>query len=122
MKALFTLAVFLFVANLAVAQQTNKWMKDENNILTVTINKDATKAELLDLKKQIWDTYQIRLDYDRMDFSRNGKKLDYLSLRIEMPTGEVGTVGTSFVAPKQVIGFHWDRNPETYDEFGVWTK
>lgn len=122
MKITLTLLLFFAMSTSIVAQQSNKWMKDEKNILTVTINKHATKAELLDLKKQIWDTYQIKLDYDRMDFSRNGKKLDYLSLRIEMPTGEVGTVGTSFIAPKQVIGFHWDRNPETYDEFGVWSK
>ena len=121
MKALFTLAAFLFVANFAFAQQ-NKWMKDEKNILTVTITKDATKAELLDLKDKLWDTYQIKFECPKMEFRRNDKKLKYLSLRVEMPTGEVGTVGTSFVAPGQVIGFHFDRNAETYDEFGVWTK
>lgn len=121
MKAFFTLTAFLFVANFAVAQQ-NKWMKDEKNILTVTITKDATKAELLDLKDKLWDAYQIKFECPKMEFRKNDKKLKYLSLRVEMPTGEVGTVGTSFVAPKQVIGFHWDRNPETYDEFGVWSR
>lgn len=122
MKALITLTAFLFMADIAVAQQANKWMKDEKKILTVTINKDATKAELLDLKDKLWDTYQIKFECPKMEFRRNDKKLKYLSLRVEMPTGEVGTVGTSFIAPAQVIGFHFDRNDDAYDIFGVWCK
>ena len=121
MKAFFTLAAFLFLANLAIAQQ-NKWMKDEKNILTVTITESATKAELLDLKDKLWNNYLIKFECPRMEFSKNNKRLKYLSLRVEMHTGEVGTVGTSFIVPGQVIGFHFDRNADTYDEFGVWTK
>ena len=121
MKAFYTLAAFLFMANLAVAQQ-NKWMKDEQNILTVTITDCATKTELRDLKKQLWDSYQIRFDLERMEFSKNGKKLKALSLRVEVPSGHVGTVSTNFIKPNQVIGFHYDRNDVAYDGFGVWTK
>lgn len=121
MKAFFALAVLFFTANFAIAQQ-NKWMKDEKNILTVSITQDATKAELLDLKTKLWDGYKIKFDCPKMEFSKKNKKLIYLSLRVEMPTGEVGTVGTNFMATGQVIGFHFDRNAETYDEFGVWTK
>jgi hypothetical protein len=122
MKTLFTLTAFLLVANFAVAQQPNKWMKDEKNILTVTLTKEVTKAELLDLSQKLWDAYQIKFECPKMEFRKNDKKLKYLSLRVEMPTGEVGTVGTSFVAPKQVIGFHFDRNDDAYDIFGVWCK
>lgn len=121
MKAFFTLGFLLLAASSIFAQQ-NKWMKDEKNILTVTITKDATKAELMDLKKKLLDTYQIKFDCPQMEFSKNGKQLKYLSLRVEMPTGEVGTVSTTFIKPGQVIGFHFDRNEEAYDVFGVWTK
>ncbi len=121
MKFIITTAVLLLATVVTFAQQKSKWMKDEKNILTVTITKDATKPELLELQKLLQDTYQIRFESPKMEFRKNGK-LKYLSLRVEMPTGEVGTVGTSFVATGQVIGFHWDRNPETYDEFGVWAK
>lgn len=122
MKITLTLAFFFAMSAAVFAQQTNKWMKDEQNILTVTITKDATKAELMELKDKLWDTYKIKFECPKMEFLKNTGKLKYLSLRVEMSTGEVGTVGTSFVAPGQVIGFHWDRNAETYDEFGVWTK
>ncbi|MBI1224772.1 MAG: hypothetical protein GC192_06010 [Bacteroidetes bacterium] len=121
MKVFAALIFILFSASFSFAQQ-NKWMKDEQNILTVTIDENATKKELLDLKEKLWSGYQIKFDCPRMDISKRTKKLKYLSLRVEMPTGEVGTVGTSFAAPGQVIGFHFDRNPETYDEFGVWSK
>jgi hypothetical protein len=122
MKALITFGVF-FLASFAIfAQQSNKWMKDEKNILTVTINKDATKAELTDLKDKLWEGYKIKFECPKMEFSKKTGKLRYLSLRVEMPTGEVGTVGTSFAAQGQVIGFHFDRNDDAYDIFGVWTK
>ena len=121
MKTLLTLGFVLFATATIFAQQ-NKWMKDEKNILTVTITKDATKAELLDLQAKLLATYQIKFECPKMEFRKKGGKLKYLSLRVEMSTGEVGTVGTSFIAPEQVIGFHFDRNAETYDEFGVWTK
>lgn len=121
MKALFTI-VFLLAVSTSIFAQQNKWMKDEKNILTVTITKDATKAELLDLKDKLWEGYQIKFECPRMEFKKNGNALKYLSLRVEMPTGEVGTVGTSFVAPGQVIGFHFDRNDDAYDIFGVWAK
>ncbi len=122
MKSTLTLAFFFAMTASMFAQQTNKWMKDKKNILTITITKDATKAELIDLKDKLWDAYQIKFECPEMEYQKNNKKLKYLSLRVEMPTGEVGTVGTSFIARGQVIGFHWDRNPDTYDEFGVWTK
>lgn len=122
MKCTLTLVFFFAMSASIFAQQTNKWIKDEKNILTVTITEAATKAELLDLKDKLWNQYQIKFECPKMEFRKNDKKLKYLSLRVEMPSGDVGTVGTSFVAPNQVIGFHWDRNPETYDEFGVWTK
>ncbi|MCC6726996.1 MAG: hypothetical protein IT258_21015 [Saprospiraceae bacterium] len=121
MKAL-TLFVCFVIASSTVFAQQNKWMKDEKNILTITITKDATKAELTDLKDKLWDGYQIKFECPKMEFSKKSGKLKYLSLRVEMPTGEVGTVGTSFVAPGQVIGFHFDRNDDAYDIFGVWTK
>ncbi len=109
------------MANFAIAQQ-NKWMKDEKNILTVTITNKATKAELMDLQKKLMDTYQIKFECPEMAFQKNEKKLKYLSLRVEMPTGEVGTVSTTFIKPGQVIGFHFDRNEAAFDVFGVWTK
>lgn len=112
---------WLFAVNFVQAQE-NKWMKDEKNILTVTITKEATKAELLDLKGKLWDSYQIKFDYPRMEFHPKDGKLKFLSLRVEMPTGEVGTVGTPFAAPNQVVGFHFDRNDDAYDIFGVWAK
>jgi hypothetical protein len=121
MKQLLTFAM-LFLSFAALAQKGNKWMKDEKNILTVSITNKATKAELLDLKQKLWDTYQIRFDCPNMLFSKNVKKLRFLELRVEMPTEEVGTVSTNFVKPGQVIGFHYDRNPETYSIFGVWTR
>lgn len=121
MRALLSISFFFFASSLLFAQQ-NKWMKDEKNMLTVTINKDATKAELTDLKDKLWEGYQIKFECPKMEFSKKTGKLKYLSLRVEMSTGEVGTVGTSFVAPGQVIGFHFDRNDDAYDIFGVWTK
>jgi hypothetical protein len=122
MKWLIAICFYSLVSHAAFAQQSNKWMKDEKNILTVTISKDATKAELVDLKDKLWEGYQIKFECPRMEFGKKDGKLHYLSLRVEMPTGEVGTVGTSFVAPGQVIGFHFDRNDDAYDIFGVWTK
>lgn len=122
MKCTLTLAFFFAMTVSIFAQQSNKWLKDEKNILTVTITKDATKAELIELKDKLWSQYQIKFECPKMEYQKKSGKLKYLSLRVEMPTGDVGTVGTSFAAPNQVIGFHWDRNPETYDEFGVWSK
>lgn len=122
MRYFITITILLWATAATFAQQKSKWMKDEKNILTITITKDATKAELLELQKLLLDTYQIKFECPKMEFRKNNGKLKYLSMRVEMPTGEVGTVGTSFVATGQVIGFHWDRNPETYDEFGVWAK
>ncbi len=121
MKALITIGVLL-LASVSIFAQQNKWMKDEKNILTVTINKDATKAELVGLKEKFWEGYRIKFECPKMEFSKKTDKLKYLSLRVEMSTGEVGTVGTSFAAPGQVIGFHFDRNDDAYDIFGVWTK
>jgi len=121
MKSFFALA-FLFVSAVAAMAQQNKWMKDEKNILTVTITKDATKAELLDLKTKLWEQYQIKFECPQMEFRKDNGKLRLLSLRVELPTGELGTVSTTFIKPKQVIGFHFDRNDEAYDVFGVWAK
>lgn len=121
MKALTAISVLLLVGLAAQAQQ-NKWMKDEKNVLTVTITHDATKAELLDLQAKLWKGYEIKFDCPEMKFTSNGKKLKFLSLKVEMPTGELGTVSTSFLKPSQVIGFHFDRNNDAYDVFGVWTR
>ena len=121
MKAFFTFSFILFVASLSFAQQS-KWMKDEKNILTITLNDKITKAERLELKNQLWNTYKIRLDYTKIEVDKQNDKLKALSLKVEVPTGEIGTVGTTFIKPDQVIGFHYDRNAEAYDIFGVWTK
>lgn len=121
MKAFFTLGFFLLAASSIFAQQ-NKWMKDEKNILTVTITKSATQSELRELKALLWETYKIRFDMEHIEFSKNQKRLKSLGLRIELPTGDVGTVSTTFIKPGQVIGFHFDRNEEAYDVFGVWAK
>lgn len=115
------LLAFLLVAAASLAQNS-KWLKDENNILTVTITDQATKPQLAELQKQLWDSYQIKFECPEMVFRKQEKKLKSLSIRVEMPTGEVGTVGTSFVKPGQVVGFHFDRNNDAYDVFGVWTR
>lgn len=129
MKSFFTTCTFLLFSLAAFAQQDkqpaapqHKWMKDEKNVLTVSITKDATKAELLDLKKKLLEQYQIKFECPQMEFRKDNGKLRFLGLRVELPTGELGTVSTNFIKPGQVIGFHFDRNDEAYDVFGVWTK
>ncbi|MBI5917689.1 MAG: hypothetical protein HY842_20150 [Bacteroidetes bacterium] len=120
MKTFLTIVAFLFAASLAHAQQ-NKWLTNEQNVLRVSIADIATKSELASLKKTLWDTYQIRLDYPAMEFRKNNGKLSFLSLKVEIPTGEIGMVSCTFVRSSQRIGFHYARNSKTEDTFGVWT-
>ena len=76
----------------------------ENNKLEVMIQSHHTKAELLDLKKELKNNHNVNLDYTELSFASNGQ-IEKIRIEVDTNRGDSGSASStnSLVQSPQVF-------------------
>jgi hypothetical protein len=111
-------AFFLMVASANIAFAQSPMLRKEGNKLDVNITRQATEESLMELKKQLWDEHQIRLDFTHTGFDENGH-LNSIAMSVAEPKGSSGTCSTTNLRKKHSAYFVADSTPGTAVAFQI---
>ncbi len=76
----------------------------------VNINRHATEADLMNLKKELIDKHQIQVDFTSLRFSKKGQ-LRGIAMSVQAPNGHSGACTTTLVTGKRGAYFVVDNTP-----------
>jgi hypothetical protein len=106
----FFFVFFLMVVSVKIAFAQSPMLIKEGNKLDVNITHQATEESLKELKKQLWDEHQIRLDFTHTAFDKNGH-LSSISMSVAEPKGSSGTCSTMKLRKRHSAYFVVDSSP-----------
>jgi len=92
-------------------------MTYENNVLKVTIQSHHTKAELMELKDQLKNEFNVNLEFKELEFN-SMDKIEKIKIAVESGRGESGSASSSnnlIFAPQ--VYFVIDFNPNASTSF-----
>ncbi|MCU0348968.1 MAG: hypothetical protein MUC59_18660 [Saprospiraceae bacterium] len=113
---LFTLLLLVFASQLVAAQ--SPYLMVSGDKIEVNITRKATKAELLELKKELLDKHQIQVDFTALGFDKKGR-LESIAMSVKAPNGNSGTCQTNRVRGKRGAFFMVDNTPGAKTRFSI---
>ncbi len=100
--------LLVFASQLVAAQ--SPYLMVSGDKIEVNITCKATKAELLELKKELLEKHQIQVDYTSLDFDKKGR-LKSIAMSVKAPNGSSGTCHNDRVKGKRGAFFMVDNTP-----------
>ena len=111
---LFLFTAWTSVFSISATDHQPPLISFENNVLEVHINHHHSKAELMDLKKQLLEKYQVKLDFVELDYGRN-KKIKKIKIAVDTGIDCIGTAGgRRFLTLKPKVWFAIDYNNDSF--------
>ena len=105
MKIPRSLLLIMFIASLLIFSAFNP--KEEKENIRIVFNSSQTKKALIELKKNLKKIHNIDLNYQALDFSRQGNLIS-IKFVVDCNDGFAGTGATSDLAKSENFGF--ERN------------
>ena len=111
MRTLFFLSILLVNFSCSPKELPTSIVLNDN-VIEVKFSYMTTKDEMIEVKSQLKDQYNIEMQFEGSRFFENGKLRD-LNLKVTLPNGTGGTTSSMYaILETKYVGFRIRQNEE----------